>query len=565
MDEQTKENQWWLESFQNNWLNPTVTVCVIILCFLLVRWISYSGYPIFGSSWAPIWLYMGRGLTAFFEKEQLSQIKQDDVGNFWTLFDPRNPLSPESEFNSNEPPRANELKIYAATNLFQRYWAACSQIGLSLVHALVTLFMLPARTFFSLFYYFKDPEWKQIHGNDAFYLIGEPPSVVWRNNEDVRGPEPMGPQTDVRGNSFNWLSTLLSRVAFVTTFGMDRMIYSNLRMLPHFRTNESRWGWIVVSLAIFFLVYLGFYWITDADPVSISGFIIVWMFILGFAWYKGGWKLAFYNPIHGLLPKLNTENWGKPTSFHDFFRSFLRNVYDGENGALPTSGPLAEALQPPKQQGGENTQWNAQSLNQIDEAEQILLPKGTVVPERVTQAYETYQRRVIPNLVYQAFEMHKYREQQAEEYKKKQEELQGILNATKPKEPETPEELLGQVASQTTDALSDAFGSEGSLFGDAPSLPGSPRATSPITIPGQPGATNPMAMLSQFTGMPNGVSGQQPGAQGQQQEMNPSDMLGKLAGKTKGKSLFGRKKLRGGDNSNVMVPIPRDWLEIKKS
>ena len=453
--EQATENKWWLDTFQENWLNPIVIVGVIILCFLLIRWISYSGYPIFGATWIPNWLYVGRGLTAFFEREQLSQIKQDDNGSFWTLFDPRTPLDQHSVLTPNNSPMPNELKIYAATNLFQRYWIATIQICLSIVHAIITLIMLPVRIFFSFFYYFKSPEWKQIHGNDAFYLIGEPPSVVWRNNKDVRGPELSNShaQTDIQGNTFNWMSTLLSRIAFVTTFGMDRILYANLRMLPFFRINESRWGWFVIILAIFFLIYYGFYWITDNDASSIRGFIIIWLGILGYAWFKGGWKLAFYNPIHGLFPKLNADLWGRPTTFHDFFRSFLRNVYDNENGSLPTIGPLPDALRPPtKQQGG----TIEQSLKQINQAERILLQGESIVPSRVIQAYDTYQNHVIPDIVYQAYEMQKYREQQEIEYKKKQLEMLGMI--VNPEETsESQRKNLDYIAFQTNDSITKAY------------------------------------------------------------------------------------------------------------
>ena len=464
-------DSWWFNQFQSNWLKPIEITCAILLVFLVMRWISLSGYPIFGSLWVPMFMYFGRGMNAFYERINTSTLKVDENGSFWTLFDPMHPVDPESNLNPNAPPIVGNIRIYAAKNRFVRLWVALLQIISSYVNGFVAYTMLMFRLVWSVFYLGKEQKWVSDHGIDGFYHITETPLNVWAENGSVRGPSPDGPQTDTQGNSLNFMTTILQRINWIATFGMDRTLYANLHLLPLFRITESRKGWIVILIVMYIFLSKAFVWTGVPETAEMASwgwyFVLAWIGVLGWSWWKGGFKLATsaFPAIRGFFMG-DEETWGEPSRFGDFFRTLLRNQYDRNEGSLPTDGPLPEAFVPPviipepvepnmammmnnpEMQvnmpqmvgGAENSFENilGESIQQINSADKLLLPESAIVPPEVLAAEEVYQKKVIPTVVYESRIMTDKRLMEKEEAKLKEEHMEKVANSTP--DPKSPEE-----------------------------------------------------------------------------------------------------------------------------
>ena len=470
-------DDWWFNKFQNQWLQPIEIVMILLLIFLFMRWISLSGYPIFGVLWVPLFMYFGRGMNAFYERVNASTLKSDDKGLFWTLFDPMHPVDPESNLNPMAPPIVGNIKIYTPNGRFLRFWVALLQVVSSLVNGMIAYWMLIFRLFWSFLYIFKDNKWIHDHGLDGFYTISETPLNVWAENGSVRGPSPDGPQTDVQGNSLNFMTTISQRINWVATLGMDRTLYANLHLLPIFRVSESRFGWFVMLSAMYLLVSKAFVWTGVVQEESLRYgwyFVLVWLGILLLSWWKGGFQL-WYNipPIRSFFMG-EEETWGEPSRFSDFFRTLLRNQYDRKEGSLPTKGPLSEALTP-KQIIKEPTEFQPQNINQesipmkqefiqkiedglhkhqfaekvedalrqvggnnavqqgvkeINRADRLLLPTGSFVPQEVLDAEATYVKKVIPTVVYEAQIMTDKRIAEKAKLRQEQEKMEQVVAST---------------------------------------------------------------------------------------------------------------------------------------
>jgi hypothetical protein len=505
--DQVRED-WWFIQFQRTYLQPVETVIVILLIFLFIRWISLSGYPIFGVLWTPLFLYFGRGMNAFFERVNASKLKKDDTGLYWELFDPIQPVDPESDLNPNAPPIVGNIKIYAATSRFMRFWVALLQVFSALINGTIAYFGLLFRLPFSLFYLFHDNKWIQEHGIDGFYLISQTPLNVWADEDSVRGSTPDGPQTDAQGNSMNFMTTILQRLNWVATLGMDRTLYANLHLLPIFRVTESRWSWLLISLAMWLFITKGFNWTgAPANPEFTRFgwyFFAVWFGVLLWSWWHGGFQFWASMPAIRSFFMGEEETWGKSHRMNDFFRPLLRNQYDRNEGSLPTRPPLPEELKPKQfftssnitqentnqniQTGGQaettlfqknqnyqypemNQNQNenrhsqtlldengkplpatlqngnnaiARGINRMDEANRVLLPTGSWVPSKVTSADATYYKKVIPTMVYEAQIMEDKREQERVQKEKLLKQMEELAKANN--QPKTNEQKQKSLA-----------------------------------------------------------------------------------------------------------------------
>ena len=525
--DQVRED-WWFIQFQRTYLQPVEVVIVILLIFLFIRWISLSGYPIFGVLWTPLILYFGRGMNAFFERVNSSKLKKDETGLYWELFDPIQPVDPESDLNPNAPPIVGNIKIYAATSRFTRFWVALLQVFSALINGTIAYFGLLFRLPFSLFYLFHDNKWIQEHGIDGFYLISQTPLNVWADEDSVRGPTPDGPQMDAQGNSMNFMTTILQRLNWVATLGMDRTLYANLHLLPIFRVTESRWSWLLISLAMWLFITKGFNWTgAPANPEFTRFgwyFFAVWFGVLLWSWWHGGFQFWASMPAIRSFFMGEEETWGKSSRMNDFFRPLLRNQYDRKEGSLPTRPPLPEELKPKQifspssnqntppnqtnnnsqdttqykgqaettlfQEGGathdtnlfqetpnyqypnmnENQNENSQipldengnplpatlqngnnaiarGINRMDEANRVLLPTGSWVPNEVTSADATYYKKVIPTMVYEAQIMEDNREKERVQKEKLMKEMEELAKANnQPKTNEQKQKSLADFA-----------------------------------------------------------------------------------------------------------------------
>jgi hypothetical protein len=299
----------------------------------------------------------------------------------------------------------------------------------------------------------------------------------------------------------NFMTTILQRLNWVATLGMDRTLYANLHLLPIFRITESRWSWLLISLAMWLFITKGFNWTgAPANPEFTRFgwyFFAVWFGVLLWSWWHGGFQFWASMPAIRSFFMGEEETWGKSYRMNDFFRPLLRNQYDRNEGSLPTRPPLPEELKPKQfftssnitqentnqniQTGGQaettlfqknqNYQYPdmnenqienrhsqtlldengnplpatlqngnnaiARGINRMDEANRVLLPTGSWVPNEVTSADATYYKKVIPTMVYEAQIMEDKREQervQKEKLLKQMEELAKANNQPKTNE-----------------------------------------------------------------------------------------------------------------------------------
>lgn len=387
------EDNQWFDEFNQNIILPITIVAIFILVFLFIRWISFSGYPIFGSLWIPMFIYFGRGMNAFYEQMNYAQLKSNETGRFWTLFDPIHPVD-----DRNEP---NYTKIYASESKPIRFFVASMQVLFSWIHGMIAFYCLFPRWILSLFYLRKPQSEIDKNGMDGFYMIRQSQMNSFAEQPNLRGDS----QTDVQGNKWNVFSTVLQRINWIVTLGMDRQIYANLHLIDCFKENRIQWAILWIGMFIFVSSAFSMQWY----------FLVCWIVLIIYSIYIGGFQLPKLPSIHGFF--LGENNIWSGT---DFISSLLR-IQCSPN-ELPTARPQV------KQTGGFTFQ---NGLSQINLAEQTFLPPTSQVSNDVIRAYKKYKNNTIPELVYVNQVMtQKYEKEKQEQEQAKQKQENAITQAT---------------------------------------------------------------------------------------------------------------------------------------